>query len=131
MHLILADVALGWMMWGAAVAATALFVVVMLVETLVLRLLDWGTLRRSFLDAVLINIVSVVPGLIAGFFAQIVNVTVATVALTFIVTVVVEGLVLLWVRRHPSWVTWRAALLVNAASYSMIGGVLLAFQWIL
>ncbi len=122
--------------WTFYIAAGCLGVVwigaglmIVLVEAVVLRLLQWGTFGRSLLDAFLMNLASTligcavpiillatdnVPGVLLGLVGG------------WALSVGIEGGVLALINanrkteRRPARQIWLASLLANAASYVML-----------
>ncbi|MBA3531249.1 MAG: hypothetical protein H0T73_04925 [Ardenticatenales bacterium] len=87
---------------------------VVLIEAAVLWKMGWGTFRRSFLDSLGMNVLSVLLGAViliplAPLFLLII---------AFALSVLIEGGVLTMLKRHPVRETWTGALAANAASYA-------------
>jgi hypothetical protein len=107
---------------GGLVAIVVIFVI----EAIVLVLMKWAPLGRSVLDAILMNLASTLVGLIGicGLFTLPLGGSnldftggIIFLVVTFIVSVVVEALVLTWLRRHPPRQTWLTSLVANGVSY--------------
>src|SRR5262245_47842979 len=103
---------------GGLVAIVVIFVI----EAIVLVLMKWAPLGRSVLDAILMNLASTLVGLIGicGLFTlprggSNLDFTggIIFLVVTFIISVVVEGLVLTGLKRHPPRQTWLTALVAN------------------
>lgn len=145
--LILADVAIGpTILLGGVLAGLALLIPVVLLEALVLWRMKWGSFWVSLLDSALANLVSTLVGVV--FFAlyyvatyrcelqesadKIQSVTTCDfavspllwLAVTALLSIVIEGLVLQWRKSYAPRVTWDAALAANLLSYALLGGLL-------
>lgn len=139
----LADVAVVPMIVsGGALYGSILFVLVVVLESLVLWRLKWGTLRRSFVDTLIANAVSTILGLVVysaifsvGYACRSVpysdGVHVVTSCgwdispiivfiLLWAASVAIEGGVLLLLRRHPPRQTWKASIIGNVVSYLLL-----------
>jgi hypothetical protein len=121
------------------VAGVILVFVIALVEAAVLRLLSWASFWRSLLDSFVMNLVSALAGLVlnvfaadyyqscgyspdrGGRFCEWLVSPWALLALAWLLSVLVEGGVLLLLRRRAARQTWLAALVANIASYALIG----------
>lgn len=147
--LIVGDVAIGpTILFGGLGLGLVLFIPILIIEALALWGLKWGTFGRSLLDALLANIASTIFGLLffTLFFStsfqcrrvptddgqhsiQSCDWTISPV-LWFIVTaalsILIEGGVLLLLKRHPPRKTWTAAVAANVASYVVLGLLALA-----
>lgn len=117
-----------------------MFVGVVLLEAIALRLLQWGSFWRSLLDSFLVNLVTTILGLFlpAGLSAidmlsfLLPDFSLRSPVVFFLLgamSVAVEGVLLLWIRRRPAAETWRAALIANVVSYVALGGVLGWLAW--
>jgi hypothetical protein len=133
---IIADVAAGPAVFAfGVVAGVVLVFIIALVEAVVLRLLRWAGFWRSLLDSFVMNLVSTLVGLVLNAFAAdfyqscgyspdrggrfcdwLVSPR-SLLALAWLLSVLVEGGVLLLLRRHSARQTWLAALAANIASY--------------
>jgi hypothetical protein len=145
---ILADVAVA----PAAVTlglpvALVLLVLAVLIETVVLNRLKWGTWRQSFRDVTIANVVSMVVGMVAYTLLLAVGYSCGRIpagdgvhflthcgwnlspfialAIMAALSVLVEGGVLLARRTRPVGQTWRAALWSNLASYLLLSLIFL------
>jgi hypothetical protein len=141
---VIADVAVApIILAGGLTAGVTVFLPIVLIESLVLWRLRWGSFRRSLVDSFIINIASTLCGLV--FFVMftltlfqctrvpasdglhtvnscdwLVSPLLGLVAL-WALTVAIEGGVLLLLKRHARRQTGIAALVSNAASYALIG----------
>jgi hypothetical protein len=141
---IIADVAVAPIILASGVTAgVTVFLPIVLIESLILWRLRWGSFRRSLVDSAMINIASTLCGLV--FFVMftltlfqcvrvpagdgihsvnscgwLVSPLIGLVAL-WALTVAIEGGVLLLLKRHARRQTWIAALASNTASYVLLG----------
>jgi hypothetical protein len=141
---IIADVAVAPIILASGVTAGVIvFLPIVLIESLVLWRLRWGSFRRSLVDSAMINIASTLCGL--AFFVMftltlfqcvrvpagdgihsvnscgwLVSPLIGLVGL-WALTVAIEGGVLLLLKRHARRQTWIAALASNTASYLLLG----------
>jgi|RhiMetdeSRZDD1v2_1073273.scaffolds.fasta_scaffold235676_2 hypothetical protein len=141
---VIADVAVApIILAGGLTAGVTVFLPIVLIESLVLWRLKWGSFRRSLVDSTIINIASTLCGLVlfvmftltafqcvrvpAGDGLHTVNSCdwlvspLIGLAVLWALTVAIEGGVLLLLKRHARRQTWIAALVSNAASYVLIG----------
>jgi hypothetical protein len=121
----MADVVVGPVFWLAGLmAAGVLLVMIVLLEGVVLRLLNWASFGRSLWDALLMNLGSAVPGLLvalAGISGILVDMTWIGFLVAFLLSAAIEGGILMLLKRRPRGETWRAALLANLVSYLAFG----------
>ncbi len=108
---------------GAGIGlAVVLFVVVVLVEAAVLRLVRWGSFRRSLLASLLMNIASVIVGL---FFISLSFIhPVVWLLLAFGLSILIEGGVLVLMDRARAGRGVLAALIANLVTYLPLAGLL-------
>jgi hypothetical protein len=149
MILIIADVAIGpTILFGGLALGAIVFIPILIIEALALWGLKWGSFGRALLDALLANLASTVFGLV--FFSVFYGIsfqcrrvptpdgqhsiqscdwTISPI-LWFLVMVVlsvaIEGGVLLLRKRHPARKTWISAIVMNLASYLLLGLLALA-----
>ena len=102
------------------VAYLALF----LIESIVLRLLKWGTFWRSLLASLLMNIPSTLVGfcllwLFGAWRSQGLEVWFVVLA-TWALSVAIEGGVLVLMNRDGGRQNWMASLVANTASYLLL-----------
>jgi len=146
--LIIGDVAIGpTILFGGLALGLIVFVPILLIEALALWGLKWGSFGRALVDALLANVASSLFGLV--FFAVFFTVSfqcryiptdsgqdavqscdwtispvvwfIAMVALS----ILIEGGVLLLLKRHPARRTWRSAVVANVASYVLLAALAL------
>ena len=134
----IADVAAGPAIVLFGLIGAVVVLVIALLETIVLVLLGWAGFGRSLIDSLLMNVASTLVGLVlaalapglyescgygpagsGSWCAGLVSPW-SLLVLSAALTVLVEGGVLLLLRRHPPRETWRAALACNAVSYMCI-----------
>ena len=149
MILIIADVAIGpTILFGGLALGAIVFIPILIIEALALWGLKWGSFGRALLDALLANLASTVFGLV--FFSVFYGISfqcrrvptpdgqhsiqscdwTISPLLWFLVMVVlsvaIEGGVLLLRKRHPARKTWISAIVMNLASYLLLGLLALA-----
>lgn len=104
---------------------------IILVEAIVLRLLRWGTLWKSLLDAFLMNLASSVVGACVfslGFLALTAEALWTSLLVSGVLSVLIEGGVLMLLKRHPARQTWTAALVTNVVTYAGLAILLVLTQ---
>jgi hypothetical protein len=112
------------------VAGLIILPVIFIVEAIVMVLMKWGTFGRSLLDAVIMNVVSTLFGLIGvcGFLFNGPQLALPSglaggilfVLVTWAISVGIEGAVLSLLKRHPRRQTWLTALAANTTSYALL-----------
>jgi hypothetical protein len=142
--LVVADVAVGPAAYTfGIVAGVVLLFLIALGEAIVLRVLRWDSFGRSLVDSLAINLASTLAGLVLNAFVADLYQSCgydperggrycdwllspwALLALAGLLSVLIEGAVLLMLRRRPARPTWLAALACNAASYAVIALLML------
>jgi hypothetical protein len=143
---IIADVAIGpTILFGGLALGIVVFIPILIVEALALWGLKWGSFGRALLDALLANLSSKVFGLV--FFTVFYGIsfqcrrvptpdgqhsiqscdwTISPVLwflAMIVLSVAIEGGVLLLRRRHPARKTWVSAIVMNLASYVLLGAL--------
>ena len=111
----------GTLIAGAVFSLLALIgltLIITLIEALVLFWLKWNRFWRSFLSALLMNIASSVLGLFVAI--PMLSFGFVGIVAAFIVSVFVEGVVLVLMKRGNQKQNWTAALLANLASYVLV-----------
>jgi hypothetical protein len=102
--------------------------IVFAVEAVVLWLLKWGTIGRSLLSAFLMNLASSIVGIMAvGLFAIAFDNVLPGYIVALLLSILIEGGVLMLMKRGAVGENWRAAIIANLASYGLLG-VYLLFQ---
>ena len=117
---VLADVGGPILFAGFGVVA---YLVLFLLESIVLRLLKWGTFGRSLLASLLMNL----PSTLVGFwliwvveFSRLNRLQFLLIPATWALSVVIEGGVLVLMKRDGGRQNWMAALAANTASYLLL-----------
>jgi hypothetical protein len=100
------------------IALFLLTLLIALVEAVVLTLLKWNSFPRSLLAAVIINIASSLVGGVLLIFLQQVPVTWMIIA--FVISVGIEGAILLKIQPAAGRRAWFLALTANLASYILL-----------
>lgn len=101
--------------------------IVFVLEALVLWLLKWGTFGRSLLSSFLMNLASTIGGIVAlglsvsGLFNNFLGFAVA-----LLLSILIEGGVLMLMKRNAARENWRAASIANIVSYGLLG----IFLWV-
>jgi hypothetical protein len=123
------------------VAGLVVYILVIAIEAMGMRFLEWDYFWRCLFDSWIINSISVAAGILAVFVAidqvsplvrimQISSTFAGSLMLyigALFISVVIEGGVLWVIRRRSAKSTWRMILIVNTASY--IALVLLNLIW--
>lgn len=124
------DVPGPWMLIVAAVFSLGALIVLTLfitiVESVVMLLLKWGMFRRILWASLLMNVTSTIFGgvLIAlGLFSD----SYIWLAVAFVLSVLIEGGVLMLMKRGAARQNWIASLVANLVSYLLI---ILPFVWL-
>jgi hypothetical protein len=122
----LADIANGPAILAVGlVAGGALFLAVVLIETVALRLLRWGTFWRSLRDGLLANLASALVGLVIGCVALgnsgFGGLPFAALIGAWLFSIVIEAGALKLLSSHTWRKIWIAALVANTASYVLVG----------
>ncbi len=115
---VLADVAAGWLLWAIPGVLIVAFLLISAGEALVMKIMDWGTYGRSFLDALLVNLVSTIPGIVVAQYFP--SMEFVGFLAAFAVTLLIEGGILALLRRHPASRAMMVALAANLASYLVL-----------
>jgi len=102
--------------FGALIVLT---LIISIVEIIVMLLLKWGRFGRSLWASLLMNVTSTIFGgvLIAlGLFGG----SYVWLAVAFVLSVLIEGSVLILMKRGAARQNWIASLIANVASYLFI-----------
>jgi|GEM_PF-1010051 hypothetical protein len=138
--LVVADIAAGpvFLLAGVFVGALVLLGIGVL-EGVVLWRLSWGTFWRSLRDSILANIASGIVGVVisvlggnrweqcgydpraGGRWCEVLVTPWVLVVGAWLLSVLIEGGVLMLLSKHPPRQIWIAALLINVASYVLLG----------
>jgi len=100
------------------VALCLLTLLISLVEAVVLTLLKWNIFPRSLLAAVIINVVSSLVGGLLLIILQ--DIPLTWVVITLLMSIVIEGIILLKIQPGVGWRAWLIALAANLASYLLL-----------
>jgi hypothetical protein len=120
---VLADIAVMPLAFVAGVSAIVVFLPVLIAETLVLWLLRWSSLSRSAIDALIMNIASTLVG--AGLVYVVYELdtllqTLLALLIAWVLSTLIEAVVLWFLRRQPFRRTWLVTGVANAASYLLL-----------
>lgn len=110
----------GIVLFVAGMGILALCVVstlIIVLEALVMFLLKWGTFWRSLLASFVMNLVTTLLGVGVMF---LVSNPYLALLVGFVLSVLIEGGVLMLFKREAARSNWIAALAANAASYLLI-----------
>jgi hypothetical protein len=94
-----------------------------LLESIVLRLLKWGTFRRSLLASLLMNLPSTLVGFLLIWqveFSRLNRLQFLLIPAAWALSVAIEGGVLVLMKRDGGRQNWMAALAANTASYLLL-----------
>ncbi len=122
------DVAAPWLLIAvfSLGALTVLTLIISVLESLVMLLLKWDKFGRSLWASLLMNVTSTIFGgvLIAlGLFGG----SYIWLAVAFVLSVLIEGGVLMLMKRGAACQNWIASLVANLVSYLLI---ILPFVWL-
>lgn len=136
---ILGDVAAGPVFyWFGIVAGLLVLAAIIVIEAVVLRLFGWSLFKQAVRDAAIVNLATTVIGVVlivlvqprsAGYDPErggrlydppLVDPTLGFV-LSLILSIIIEGAILLRWQRQPARKIWTAALVMNLASYLLLG----------
>ena len=99
------------------------YLALFLLESIVLKLLKWGTFWRSLLASLLMNL----PSTLAGFgliwlfgLSSLNRLGIWLILSTWTLSVAIEGVVLILMNRDGGRENWTASLVANTASYLLI-----------
>ena len=95
-----------------------LTIVITLIEAAVLFWLKWDSFKRALLAAFLMNVVSTILGLFIA--APMLSFGFVGLLAAFVVSIVVEGIVLVLMKRGAARQNWIAVVVVNLASYLLV-----------
>jgi len=117
---VLADVGGPILFAGFGIVA---YLALSLLESIVLRLLKWGTFWRSLLASLLMNLPSTLVGFcliwLAGFL-RLNRLGILLIPVAWALSVAIEGGVLVLMKRDGGRQNWMAALAANTASYLLL-----------
>jgi hypothetical protein len=107
-----------------------IFLVITFVEAVILRFINWGDMRQSLRDSLMINIVTTIVGIITAITAfdfsdalyglpDTFGEILPQMILLWAFTVLIEGILLGIIRKRSFTETWGATLIINTCSYVM------------
>jgi len=101
-----------------ALALVMVFILIVFVESVALQLIGWGNLRESLQGAFWMNLASTIVGFL--LLATVTRLAVFGLILSWVFSVLVEGLVLrrFWHEKTPFH--WYAAITANLVSYLLL-----------
>lgn len=98
-----------------------LTLIISTLESIVMFLLKWGRFGRSLWAALLMNITSTIFGLVALAFSDVlIGDSNNLLAIAFVLSVLIEGGVLMLMKRGAARQNWIMSLIANLASYIFI-----------
>ncbi len=100
-------------------ALILLTIIISVAEAVVMFLLKWGSFVRSLLASLLMNVTSTIFGgvlVVVGFYSD----PYLLLAIGFVLSVVIEGGVLMLMKRDSGLRNWIVSLVANSASYLLI-----------
>jgi hypothetical protein len=98
-----------------------LTLIISTLESVVMFLLKWGRFSRSLWASLLMNIASTMFGLVAlAFLDVLIGDSNLVLAIAFVLSVLIEGGVLMLMKRGATRQNWIASLTANLASYLFI-----------
>jgi hypothetical protein len=115
------DLALPGLIYAAAGGMLAIIfaaVIIVLIESIILWRLRWGSFARSMLAGFVMNFATSVLGL--GLIAALLYLGYWGLLIDFAISVLVEGGILMLFKRGAARENWKATLIVNAASYLLV-----------
>jgi hypothetical protein len=89
----------------------------LVIESLALWLLKWGSFGRSLLASFLMNLASTIVGFILLAFSFYVGNFYTLFLVEFLLSVLIEGGVLMLLKRDAARQNWSASFVANVASY--------------
>ena len=117
---VLADTGSIWVLLAfGAILAIAFLIAAILLESLVLKLLKWNSYWRSLWASLLMNLASTLVGI--PLTLLLINAEpVVYLPIAWGVSVIVEGGVLVLMKRDGGRQNWTAAIVANLASYALL-----------
>jgi len=100
----------------------------LVIETLALWLLKWNSFGRSLLAAFLMNLVSTIAGFILLAFSFLIGNFYILFVVGYLLSVLIEGGVLMLMKKGAARQNWIASLIANAASYGFLAVALLVYN---
>ena len=108
------------------IGAIVLLLGIPLIEALVYLALKWGNFKRSYKDAFLVNLITTLVGVALGvvmpnlFRDNPLSSPSAFLAAAFVLSVLIEGAILVRLKRQPAGRTWLVAVASNVVSYALL-----------
>lgn len=128
MSFLLADVIDGPVfVLAGGMAALVLLAAVVIIETPVLILMRWQPFLASLRDAVIVNVASAAVGLVMVqtlFYFD----PITMVVISWLLSIIVEGGVLMLLRQESAQRSFLASLAMNTASYVVLALLILVFK---
>jgi hypothetical protein len=100
----------------------------LVIESLALWLLKWASFGRSLLASFLMNLASTIVGFILLAFSFYVANFYTLFLVEFLLSVLIEGGVLMLMKKGAARQNWIASLVANAASYGFLAVALLVLN---
>ena len=104
---------------GGILTLIILTILIALIEGVALTLLRWDSFKRSYLVALLMNTISTIIGAILLFLMP-QEQNLWWIIISFALSIVTEGFVLMLFKRGAARQNWVAALIANLASYIIL-----------
>ncbi len=104
---------------GSILVLIILTILIALVEGVALTLLGWDSFKRAYLVALLMNFISTCVGAVLLFILP-QEQNLWWVLISFALSLLIEGLVLVRFKRRSARQNWTAALVANLASYLIL-----------
>ncbi|HNT23597.1 MAG TPA: hypothetical protein PKM21_04485 [Anaerolineales bacterium] len=104
---------------GSILVLIILTILIALVEGVALTLLGWDSFKRAYLVALLMNFISTCVGAVLLFILP-QEQNLWWVLISFALSLLIEGLVLVRFKRRAARQNWTAALVANLASYLIL-----------
>ncbi len=109
-------------------AAVLLFIGIVSIEAFILHLMDWPSARTALLDSFWVNLVTTVLGLVLGFW-DVVFLSPGMWVVLWVMSVVIEGVLLQIIKRQAVRKTWEACLVMNIVSYIVLYVIYALTPW--
>ena len=127
------DIAAGLIASGVGLIIATLIISV--IESLVMFLLKWDRFGRSLWASLLMNVISTIFG-ICGVYSMIFDplafftdmLSWLAISFAFLLSVLIEGGILMLIKRHATGLNWKVSLIANIASYLLI---ILPMAWLM
>ena len=119
------DGAVGLIIIYAFFLGIAAFLGVTIVENIILWRFGWGSFLHSLLTAFVMNLVSTIVGVVMAYtlLFSVRNISVAIYLVLFSISVVIEGTIMLGMKRskYEAGKVWQLAVIANVISYILLG----------